>query len=56
MYTWSQRVPDPGGDYLVQGGVPGPGGCTWSGGYLVQGGVPGQVLPPPLCGKNHRRL
>ena len=45
--------------YLVLGGgVPGPGGCTWSGGYLVPGGlsgpggctwsrgVPAQVLPP----------
>ena len=31
--TWSQGV------YLVRG-VPGPGGCTWSGGYLVWG-VPG---------------
>ena len=30
------------GVYLVQGGVPGPGGCTWSWGvYLVCGGVPG---------------
>ena len=33
------------------GGVPGPGGCTWSGGYLVPegvpgpGGVPAQILP-----------
>ena len=34
--------------YLVPGGVPGPGGCTWSQGvylvmgvYLVPGGVPG---------------
>ena len=27
--------------YLVPGGVPGPGGCTWSQGvYLVLGGVP----------------
>ena len=34
--TWS------GGVYLVQWGVPGPGGCTWSQGvYLVPGGVPG---------------
>ena len=45
-----------GGVYLVPGGVPGAGGCTWSGGggctwsrgvycswgvYLVWGGVPG---------------
>ena len=35
-----------GGVYLVPGGVPGPGGCTWSRGrgvYLVpgQGGIPG---------------
>ena len=30
------------------GGVPGPGGCTWSGGvYLAPGGVPAQE-PPPL--------
>ena len=40
--TWSRGV------YLVPGGVPGPGGCTWSRGctwsggvYLVPGGVPG---------------
>ena len=38
-------LPGPGGG---RGGVPGPGGCTWSrggvpgpGGYLVRGGVPG---------------
>ena len=50
----SRVVPTGGGVYLVQGGVPGPGGCTWSGGcvylvggvpvpgvYLVPGGVPG---------------
>ena len=31
-----------GGGDLVPGGVPGPGGCTWSRGvYLVPGGVPG---------------
>ena len=37
-----------GGMYLVPGGAPGPGGCTWSRGgtwsggvYLVPGGVPG---------------
>ena len=29
------------GVYLVPGGVPGPGGCTWSGGVPVPGGVPG---------------
>ena len=30
------------GVYLVRGGVPGPGWCTWSRGvYLVPGGVPG---------------
>ena len=30
------------GVYPVPGGVPGPGGCTWSWGvYLVPGGVPG---------------
>ena len=36
------------GGYLAPGGVPGPGGCTWSlgvylvpGVYLVLGGVPG---------------
>ena len=37
-------VPGPGGCLLQQGGVPGPGGV-----YLVPGGVPGQVLP--LCGQ-----
>ena len=45
----------PGGEYLVLGGVPGPGGCTWSGGgeegYLVLGGVPsrGGVPGPGGC-------
>ena len=29
------------GGYLVVGGVPGPGGCTWSGGVSGPGGVPG---------------
>ena len=32
--------------YLVWGGVPGLGGCTWSRGvYLVPGGVPGLGVP-----------
>ena len=29
------------GVYLVQGGVPGPGGCTWSWGASSPRGVPG---------------
>ena len=33
--TWS------GGVYLVLGGAPGPGGCTWWGVYLVRGGLGG---------------
>ena len=37
--TWSRGVPG-------QGGVPGPGGCTWSrGGYLVWG----VYLVPGVC-------
>ena len=41
----------PGGVYLVWGGLPGLGGCTWSGGVPSPGGAPGQVLPP--CGQTH---
>ena len=48
------RSLQPGGVYLVPGGgVPGPGGCTWSGGvpgprgvYLVPGGL---YLVPGGC-------
>ena len=39
--------------YLAQGGVPGPGGGTWSqGGYLAweEGGVPGHGGVPGLGG------
>ena len=32
---------------MYQGGVPGPGGCTWSGGTWSRGGVPGQGVPGP---------
>ena len=33
---------------VSRGGVPGPGGCTWSWGvYLVPGGVPGLGVPGP---------
>ena len=39
--TWSGGVYLVWGVQLVLGGVPGPGGCTWS-----PGGVPAQVLPP----------
>ena len=40
--SWA-GVPGP-GVYLVLGGVPSPGGCTWSrGGVPAQGGVPGSV-------------
>ena len=41
--TWSGGgVPGPGEVYLVLGGVPCSGGCTWSQGvYLILGGVPG---------------
>ena len=56
-----------GGGFLVPGGVPGPGGCTWSRGvYLVLGGVPGPGgvclsapegggtwLGTPPCGQTH---
>ena len=38
--TWPQRVYLVQGVYLVLGGVPGPGGCTWSQGVYL-GGVPG---------------
>ena len=63
-------VPGPGGVYLVPGGVPDPGGCTWSRGgvpgpggvylvpgvYLVRGGYLTRYTPPPHCEQNDKQV